>query len=137
MPPNHTILNKLALLTLYYILIWKKIRNIPGLKKRIYPKGSEITADALIIFVKNTIKAKKCRKELLKVGISTKILPEAYSWHFAGLWSHIKEFNNKKLKRSLKKSENLLRKAVSIPIFVKMKKKQISSIYKGISKALK
>ncbi len=118
-------------------LIWKKIRNIPGLKKRIYPKGSEITADALIIFVKNTIKAKKCRKELLKVGISTKILPEAYSWHFAGLWSHIKELNNKKLKRSLKKSENLLRKAVSIPIFVKMKKKQISSIYKGISKALK
>ncbi len=118
-------------------LIWKKIKKIPGLKKRLYLKGSEITADALIIFVKSNIKAKKCRKELLKVGISTKILPEAYSWHFAGLWSHIKELNNKKLKRSLKRSENLLKNAVSIPIFVKMKKVQISNIYKGISKALK
>jgi len=118
-------------------LIWEKIKKIPGLKKRLYLKGSEITADALIIFVNSSIKAKKCRKELLKVGISTKILPEAYSWHFAGLWSHIKELNNKKLKRSLKKSENLLKNAVSIPIFVKMKKVQISNIYKGISKALK
>ncbi len=118
-------------------LIWKKIKKIPGLKKRLYLKGSEVTADALIIFVNNSAKAKKCRKELLKVGISTKILPEAYSWHFAGRWSHITELNNKKLKRSLKKSENLLKNAVSIPIFVKMKKVQILNIYKSISKALK
>ena len=86
-------------------LIWNKIKKIPGVRRRLYPKGSQITADALIIFVKNNIKALKCRKELLKLGTSTKILPEAYSWHFAGLWSHIKELNNKKnVKRSLKKN---------------------------------
>ena len=31
------------------------------------------------------------RNELLKFNISTKILPEAYTWHFASSWSHIKE----------------------------------------------
>ena len=119
-------------------LIWNKIKNIPGVRRRLYPKGSQITADALIIFVNNNIKALKCRKELLKLGTSTKILPEAYSWHFAGLWSHIKELNNKKnIKRSLIKTEKLLRTAVSIPIFVKMKKSQIINIYNGISKALR
>ena len=40
--------------------------------------------------------AVKCRSELLKNKISTKILPEAYTWHFAREWTHIKELNTKK-----------------------------------------
>ena len=102
------------------------------------PKNSFISADALIIIVKNKNLAKRCRKFLLQSNISTKILPEAYSWHFAGRWSHMKEFNNKKnFKNSLKISENILNKAVSIPIFVKMTNKQILAIKNSLFKALK
>ena len=121
-----------------YYLILNKIKNIKGLRERHVPKNSFISADALIIIVKNKNLAKRCRKFLLQSNISTKILPEAYSWHFAGRWSHMKEFNNKKnFKNSLKISENILSKAVSIPIFVKMTNKQILAIKNSLFKALK
>ena len=47
-------------------LIWDAIKTIPGITRRIYPKGSSISADALIIFVKNKNKALACRNQLLK-----------------------------------------------------------------------
>ena len=80
----------------------------------------------------------ECRKELLKNKISTKILPEAYTWHFASEWSHIKELNKNrsKLKKSFKKSKKLIERSVSIPIFVKMKKDFPKLIFKSINKTL-
>ena len=74
--------------------IWNNIKNL-NILKRTYPNKCKISADALIIFVKNSIVAKKCRVELLKFGISTKILPEAYTWHFAAQWGHIKSLKIK------------------------------------------
>ena len=105
-------------------LIWNKIKKIPTIEKRSYPSKSYISADALVIFVENKKIALKCRKELLKKKISTKILPEANKWHFAGEFSHIKELKKKhpNLKNSFYKSRKLLDRSVSIPIFVKMKK---------------
>ena len=89
-----------------YYLILNSIKDIKGLKERTVPTNSYISADALIIFVKNKKTAIRCRKFLLKSNISTKILPEAYSWHFAGKWSHMRELNkNKNFKNSLHTSE--------------------------------
>lgn len=120
-------------------LIWNNIKNIPKVQKRLYPKQSYISADSLIIFVKNKSTALKCRKELLKKKISTKILPEAYKWHFAGEFNHIKELKKKhlNLKNAFKKSRKLLDKAVSIPIFVRMKKDIPAKIKKALEKATK
>ena len=118
--------------------IWDNIKNL-NILKRAYPKKSKISADALIIFVKNSNVAKKCRKELLKFGISTKILPEAYTWHFAAQWSHIKSLkvkNKKSLNNSFPKSKKLLSRCVSIPIFVKMKKEIPENIYKALQRSL-
>ena len=42
--------------------IWKTIKYIPNIKKRHYPIGSKISADALIIVVKSPEVAKKCRR---------------------------------------------------------------------------
>ncbi len=107
-----------------YKAIWDAIRDIKGIEKRLYPKKSKISADALIFFLKNKRAAKKCREELLKYKISTKILPEAFTWHFSREWKHIKELKKGKLstKNYLKKSKSLIERAVSIPIFIKMKK---------------
>lgn len=119
-----------------YDLIWSAIKNIKGVEKRFYTKKCYIAADALIIFVKNSKLAIKCRKALLEKNISTKILPEAYTWHFAGKWSHIKELQSSNLSSSLKKSEEKLKRAVSIPIFLKISKKQVLDIKQGLQKAL-
>ena len=119
-------------------LIWNAIKTIPGISKRLYPKGSSISADALIIFVKNKKKALACRNELLKYKISTKILPEAYTWHFASTWTHMKELKKKhpNLKSSCHKSKQIIDKAVSIPIFVKMEKNLPKKIKNAIKKAV-
>ncbi len=122
-----------------YNKIWNKIKDIKNLKKRAYPKASKISADALIFFLKSKKMAKNCRKELLKNNISTKILPEAYTWHFAREWSHIKELKKKhpKLRRKFKKSKSLIERAVSIPIFIKMSSKFPLLVEQSIKKAIK
>lgn len=121
-----------------YDRIWNKIKHLPGIKKRVYPKWSSISADALIIFVKSSSEAKKCRKRLLNFGISTKILPEAYSWHFAAKWNHIKSLKinlGKKLINCFPQSKKILSRCVSIPIFIKMKNNTPENVYKALQKS--
>ena len=103
--------------------IWDSISDIPQLRKRKEPEGSFSTSDALIFSVDNKELAINIRAELLKEKISTKILPEAITWHFAGTWDHIRPLNEAhkgKLRESLTISEELLSKSVSLPIFIKM-----------------
>lgn len=121
-----------------YNAIWNKIKSIRGIERRTYPKNSKISADALIFFLKDNKTAIKCREELLKYKISTKILPEAFTWHFSSEWTHIKELKIKKnnLKNQFKISKSLIRRAVSIPIFVNMKLDFPVKIKKSILKAL-
>ena len=87
------------------------------------PVGSYETADALIFFVPNREIARNCREELLSAGLGTKILPEAYTWHFAATWGHMKELVNAHediLEKSFPRSTELLNRAVSLPITVQM-----------------
>ena len=114
--------------------IWNKIKKIENIRLRTYIKNSKITADALVIYVKNKIIARKCRSELLKESISTKILPEAYTWHFAEEWEHIK-FKKKNKKFPI--SKKYLSRAVSIPIFIKMKKNIPNKIFNALKKVVK
>ena len=119
-------------------LIWNQIKSIKEIKKREKPKNSTISADALIILMQSKKQALSLRKELLKENISTKILPEATKWHFAPNWEHIKELNFKypKLKNEFRKSKKILERAVSIPIFVKMKKTMPKQVREAIERIL-
>ena len=99
-----------------YFKIRKIILKSSKTKEREIPKKSFISADAFIFFLENNNQAKLFRKLLLKEGISTKILPEACTWHFSKYWEHMK------IKSSgLENSEKILKKCVSLPIFVKAK----------------
>ena len=117
-----------------YKSILSKLKNLNGIKLRKIPINAFYTADALIFYVDNNKIAIKCRNELLKFGISTKILPEAISWHFSKKWSHIKELKNSK--NNLLESELILSKAVSIPILYFMKKNFPSKVFKALKIAL-
>ena len=100
------------------------------------PKGSYETSDSLIFFVENNRTAIKCRDALLKVGLGTKILPEAFSWHFAGTWDHMQELvdrNGKDLMNAFPQSIEILKKSVSLPISIFM----VENFQEKIKKALR
>lgn len=108
------------------------IKNLNNFKFRTIPKYCFEAAESLILIMNSKKDALKFRKLFLQNGYSTKILPEATSWHFAGEWEHIKELKNNKTK--LLKSKNLLSKCVSIPIFYNMSKEFPSIIYEVLNK---
>jgi 8-amino-3,8-dideoxy-alpha-D-manno-octulosonate transaminase len=118
--------------------IWRLISKNKDIIQRKVPNGSYETADALIIKLKNKKLALKLREELLKFKISTKILPEAYTWHFASTWSHIAELKKKykNLKKNFLKSKKIIEKCVSIPIFIKMNKDLINKINFAVKNTL-
>lgn len=123
--------NKLAL--------WAAICDLPGIAARVVPETSYETADALVFLVEDNKTARRCRDELVQIGLTTKILPEAYTWHFAGTWDHMPELlkaHGGDLTRSFKPSHNILSRAVSLPIGVKLADGAAEKVRVAILKAL-
>ena len=100
-------------------IILKKLKKFKQIRIRELPNNSIDASESLIFSFRNSNLAKKFRKIFFKKGYSTKILPEALSWHFAGKWTHIKELNLNK-NNSYNVSLNKLNKHVSLQIFYKM-----------------
>ena len=84
--------------------------------------------------------ALKSRENLLRVGLNTKILPEAFSWHFAGSWEHMPELLvnfNGNFDNAFEISRKVLSKAVALPISTSSySKKECLNIKNAISNAL-
>jgi 8-amino-3,8-dideoxy-alpha-D-manno-octulosonate transaminase len=103
--------------------LWQALSDLPGIEARAVPDGAYETADALVFLVADSSSARRCREELLKVGLATKILPEAYTWHFAGTWLHMRELSvgcGGNLQAAFPRSQAILSRAVSLPIGVNM-----------------
>jgi 8-amino-3,8-dideoxy-alpha-D-manno-octulosonate transaminase len=103
--------------------IWSALADLTDLKLRAAPDGAFDTADALIFMAKNSDIALKIRTGLVDAGLATKILPEAYSWHFAGTWAHMPELiaaHGGNLKKSFEVSHSILSRAVSLPVGVSL-----------------
>lgn len=122
-------------------LIWNEIKGFDEVVPRELLSGSYETADALVFFLPDQECAKKCRENLLLDNLGTKILPEAYSWHFAGTWDHISELkkrHNGNLLSAFQKSEAILKRAVALPISsVAIEKNIPGRIKSAIKHALK
>lgn len=123
-----------------HALIWDKLRDLPEIQLRSEPEGSISTADALVLLLKSPLHARICRDELLKKGLSTKILPEAYTWHFAETWSHMPELKHYSASGSstptYSQSRDILQRALSIPISTKLSPNTPADIRECISKGL-
>ncbi len=115
--------------------IWSEIKNLKGVFLRKSPNNCFQTFDALVIKFDSKEKAIKCRNELVKRGLATKILPEATTWHFAGDWEHIK-LGNKRKDLKFSESRKILEKHLSIPINCFMTNKNIKNIYLSIKNIL-
>lgn len=120
-------------------ILWEAISDLPNLKLRSMPDNSFDTADALVFFVKDNETARRCRDELLRAGLSTKILPEAYTWHFAGTWKHMPELaasHGGDLSASFRASAEILARAVSIPVGVRMNSDSPDKLREAIARAI-
>jgi 8-amino-3,8-dideoxy-alpha-D-manno-octulosonate transaminase len=120
--------------------MWSAINNLPGITAREVPVGSYETADALVFSVKDNATARQCRDALVAEGLSTKILPEAVTWHFAGTWSHMPELvarHGGDLSKAFASSLTRLERAVSLPVVVKMDEAVPTRLHKALAKVLK
>lgn len=119
--------------------LWDCVSDIAGITPRAVPPGSIETADALVFTVPNRAAALRCRAELLAAGVSTKILPEATTWHFAGFWTHMPELvkaHGGDLASAFPRSRQLLERAVSLPVTVKMSDSTPQTVRGAIQRAL-
>jgi len=94
-------------------------------------------SDTLIFILKSKKKADNFVKFLNNKSLSTKNIPDAIDWHFAGKWEHIFKHVSKykkKYRSEWKKTADLLEKSVSIPIFVKSQKKDLKNLADHINK---
>ena len=75
----------------------------------------------------------------LSPPVSTKILPEAASWHFAGTWSHMPALvaaHGGDLGAAFPRSRQLLERAVSLPVMVNMAEALPQAIRTALAEAL-
>ncbi len=115
------------------------IRGLDGLTHRTVPAGSMETADALVFTVRDRETARRCRASLLARSLATKILPEATTWHFAGSWTHMPELvaaHGGDLANAFPRSQDLLDRAVSLPVMVRMKETQPDMMRAALEEAL-
>lgn len=108
------------------------IKDLPNIEFRELPDSKGDAGDTLIFFVENKEKAGNFARLLKERGLGTKNLPDAVNWHFAGTWSHI--FPRADL---WPKSEELLRRAIALPIMVNMPETQITKIISTITEISK
>ncbi|MCF8176901.1 MAG: DegT/DnrJ/EryC1/StrS family aminotransferase [Sulfuritalea sp.] len=120
--------------------LWQAISDLPGIQARMIPEGAYDTADALVFLATDSSAALRCRQELLAAGLATKILPEAYTWHFAGTWKHMPELvaaHGGNLDKAFPQSHAILSRAVSLPVGVNMAEDVPSRARRAIEKATK
>jgi len=112
------------------------IKDVPGIEFREIPDPEGDAGDTLIFFVQSKEKASEFAKKLASKGIGTKNLPDAIDWHFAGTWTHIfysfPEYKGKNLEETWYQSAGFLRRAIAIPIMVKMTDEKIEQIIQAI-----
>ncbi len=80
------------------ILTWRKenkckikdeIKSVLGLVFRPFSDEDGANGDTLIFQLDDEAKALQMAKLLEERGIGSKILPEAFDWHYAGAWDHL------------------------------------------------
>ncbi|MCK4261896.1 DegT/DnrJ/EryC1/StrS family aminotransferase, partial [bacterium] len=120
--------------------IKEAISKIQGLQFRELPDEDGDGGDTLIFFLPNKGMASDFEEELTKEGVGTKILPSALDWHYIAHWEHIIEKLKDKVEYKIgmwPQSDSLLRRAIAIPISVKMTDAETDKIIAALKKAAK
>lgn len=102
------------------------------------PQFSNGTCDA-VVFSCSSLAATRIRSILQSNGISTKILPEATTWHFARHWSHLQSPNEvleTPLEKSFGSSAEILAKCISLPNGVVLRENFLLDLKKSLEQVI-
>ncbi|MFH2106780.1 MAG: DegT/DnrJ/EryC1/StrS family aminotransferase [Candidatus Micrarchaeota archaeon] len=117
-------------------MIKEGIKSAPGIEFREIPNGEGDAGDTLIFFVKDRETASKFAKKLSERKMGTKNLPDAINWHYAGTWTQIfhdyPEYKGKNLEEVWEQSTSYLRRAIALPVMVKMADERINEIISAV-----
>jgi len=115
------------------------IRDVPGLIFREFADEEGSQGDTLIFRLPDEEKAATMAQILAERGFGSKILPEAFDWHYAGAWSHIFKnyhpYREEDLASHWPKTKRLLASSIALPIFVKTTDEQINSLIAAIQES--
>ncbi len=112
--------------------IKKAIKEIKGFTFRELPDERGDGGDTLVFFLPNKGMASNFEEELMQEGVGTKILPSAIGWHYAACWENIPEIKRHGIEWP--RTDSFLRRAIAIPISVKMGKKEIEKVISAIKR---
>ena len=112
-----------------YLEIEKVLKKKYELRR--IPKNSKIIYDTFIFFEKNKLKRNQIVKLLNKTKFGTKNLPDAIKWHCAYYWDHA--LPKQQINR-VKKTNDLLKASIAIPISLKKNIKQYQDLANKILK---
>jgi 8-amino-3,8-dideoxy-alpha-D-manno-octulosonate transaminase len=113
------------------------IRGIPGIEFRDLPDPQGDGGDTLAFFLPDIQTAKAFNEALAREKIDTKILPSAMNWHFIGHWNHLIAYCPPFRTDAWPKSDALLRRAIALPISVRMSQEQIAKTIAAVKRAAK
>ncbi|MGB7789229.1 DegT/DnrJ/EryC1/StrS family aminotransferase [Methanoregula sp.] len=117
------------------------LSDIDRISFRDVPNPEGDTGDSVIFFLTTRADAKAFMKLWTGKGFGTKNLPDAINWHFAGTWDHIirryDQYEDKDLSKLFAQSDDLLRRAIALPIFVNMPDTQIETIVTAVHECIK
>ncbi|HSR11636.1 MAG TPA: DegT/DnrJ/EryC1/StrS family aminotransferase [Thermodesulfobacteriota bacterium] len=113
------------------------IAKIPGIEFRDLPDPAGDGGDTLAFFLPDAKTAKAFNDCLARQKVDTKILPSAMNWHFAGNWGHMMKEIPPHRTDAWPESEKLLKRAIALPISVRMSDEQKSRVIEAVQKAAK
>jgi 8-amino-3,8-dideoxy-alpha-D-manno-octulosonate transaminase len=117
--------------------IKEAIGEIRGIEFRDLPDPAGDGGDTLAFFLPDAKGARAFNDFLAKEKIDTKILPSAMNWHFVGNWNHMIAYCPPYRTDSWPRSEAVLKRAIALPISVRMSEEQIHRIIEGVQRAAK
>lgn len=98
--------------------LWKALDQ-NSLERRKGSNAGYETSDGLLVKCRDKTTALKVREALVESGFSTKILPEALTWHFSRHWNHIRSLevsHGGELGSCFESSRLHLERTVALPI---------------------
>ena len=121
--------------------IKKALSDIPRIRFRDVPNPDGDTGDSVIFLFPIRSDTKAFMKCWTAKGFGTKNLPDAINWHYAGTWDHMLKhfprYKAKDLNKVFAQSDDILRRAVALPIFVTMPDEQIERTVTAVHDCIK
>ena len=121
--------------------IKKGLSDIGEITFRDVPNPEGDTGDSVIFSFETREQTKTFMKCWTAKGFGTKNLPDAINWHYAGTWDHMlkkfPKYKGKNLAKVFAQSDDLLRRAIALPILVNMPDEQIEKTVTAVHDCLR